>query len=177
MENNARKITTTAMCIAIGVVLPMAIHFIPNGGSIILPMHIPVLICGLICGWKCGMIVGILTPTISSLLTGMPVAGYLPVMIVELAVYGVVSGVIIKRVNTKNKLSNLYLSLIIAMISGRIAMGIMNALIFKIGSYGLGIWVSTAFITALPGIIIQLLLIPSIVMLLEKVKVISMENV
>lgn len=176
MKNNVKNITTTAMCIAIGVILPMTVHFIPNAGSILLPMHISILICGLVCGWKYGMTAGIVTPIISSALTGMPPAGYLPVMVIELGVYGIVSGIMINRVNSKNRLLNIYLSLIIAMISGRLVMGIVNALIFRIGNYGLQIWISAAFITALPGIIIQLILIPSIIMLLEKVKVIGMEN-
>ena len=176
MKNNVKKITTAAMCIAIGVVLPMAIHFIPNGGSILLPMHVPILICGMICGWKYGMTAGILTPIISSSLTGMPPAGYLPVMIIELAVYGLVSGLVIGKVKSRSRAADLYLTLITAMISGRIVMGIANALIFRIGNYGLQIWIGSAFVTALPGIIIQLLLIPAIVMLLEKAKVIGVEN-
>lgn len=176
MKNNVKNITTTAMCIAIGVILPMTVHFIPNAGSILLPMHISILICGLVCGWKYGMVAGIVTPIISSALTGMPPAGYLPGMVIELGGYGLVSGIMINRVNSKNRLLNIYLSLIIAMFSGRLVMGIVNALIFRIGNYGFQIWISTAFITALPGIIIQLILIPSIIMLLEKVKVIGMEN-
>ncbi len=67
-----KKLILTGLCVAIGVVLPVALHSVPNGGSIFLPMHIPVILCGLICGPLFGLACGILTPLLSSLLTGMP---------------------------------------------------------------------------------------------------------
>ena len=71
-ENQVKKLVMAAMCVALGIVLPMAFHTIQNAGSIFLPMHIPVLICGLLCGWQYGLICGILAPVLSSLFTGIP---------------------------------------------------------------------------------------------------------
>ena len=88
MNSITRKLVSCALCIALGVLLPMAFHVIPNAGSIFLPMHIPVLICGLFCGWPYGLACGILTPFISSVTTGMPPAMILPQMMVELALTG-----------------------------------------------------------------------------------------
>ena len=78
---NTKKMVITALCMAIGIILPITLHAIPNAGSILLPMHIPVLLCGLICGPVYGVICGVMTPFLSSLLTGMPPAAYLPSMI------------------------------------------------------------------------------------------------
>lgn len=166
-----RCLVAAALCIAIGVVLPQAFHMIPNAGSIFLPMHIPVLLCGLVCGWKYGFIVGIVTPAISSLLTGMPPAAILPGMICELAAYGLVTGILVSRVKIGSRLAGLYVSLIAAMIAGRVLSGVLNALIFRAGSYGLSIWLTASFVTALPGIAIQLCILPILVFALEKANI------
>lgn len=92
-----------------------------------LPMHIPVLLCGLVCGPVLGLICGIFTPVLSSLITGMPGPAYLPSMICELAVYGLLAGVMIKLIKTEKPLVNLYASLITAMIGGDWSMAWMNA--------------------------------------------------
>ena len=115
---NTKHLIFTALCMALGVVLPMAFHMIPNAGSVMLPMHIPVLLCGLVCGPVLGLICGIFTPVLSSLITGMPGPAYLPSMICELAVYGLLAGVMIKLIKTEKPLVNLYASLITAMIGG-----------------------------------------------------------
>lgn len=85
-KNQTVNLVMTGLCIAIGIVLPMAFHSVPNAGSVILPMHIPVLLCGLICGPIYGLASGILTPALSSLLTQMPPMAYLPSMLCELAI-------------------------------------------------------------------------------------------
>ena len=154
----------------LGVVLPMAFHMIPNAGSVMLPMHIPVLLCGLVCGPILGLICGIFTPVLSSLITGMPGPAYLPSMICELAVYGLLAGAMIKLIKTEKPLVNLYASLITAMIGGRIVYGLMNALIFRAGAYSIQMWMTASFVTALPGIILQLLLLPAVVYALQKAK-------
>ena len=94
--SRVKRMVFTAVCAALCLVLPMAFHSIPNAGQVILPMHIPVLLCGLICGWPFGFICGLLGPALSSLLTGMPPAAMLPSMMVECAVYGAVSGIVLK---------------------------------------------------------------------------------
>ena len=166
--SNTKRMILTALFVALGVVLPMAFHSIPNAGSIFLPMHIPVLLCGLICGWAYGLGCGVLAPLLSSLMTGMPPAAILPGMLCELAVYGLVSGLLLKVIHTKRTIADLYLALIGAMISGRLVSGALNALIFRAGSYSLAAWTAASFVTALPGIAIQLVLIPILVTALQR---------
>lgn len=174
MKNNqVKNLIIAGMCVAIGIILPMAMHSIPNAGRVFLPMHIPILICGLACGWQYGLLCGILTPLLSSLMTSMPPMAMLPGMLCELAVYGAVTGIIINTVHTKSRYVNLYIALITAMISGRVVMGILNALIFQAGNYAFKMWIAGAFVTAVPGIVIQILLIPTIVYGLQKAKLIS----
>lgn len=165
---NTKKLVLSGLFIALGVVLPMAFHSIPNAGSIFLPMHIPILLCGLLCGPLYGLGCGILTPIVSSLLTGMPPMAILPSMLCELAVYGLLSGLFMHILSFSNRLIQIYISLIASMIAGRIIYGILNALIFRFGAYSLNIWLASAFITAIPGIIIQLTVIPFILFVLQK---------
>ena len=164
-----RRTVLAALCIALCVVLPIAFHSIPNAGSVILPMHIPVLVCGMICGWPYGFICGLLGPLVSSLLTGMPPAAYLPPMMVECATYGAATGLLLKFVRTRNLTADLYISLIGAMLLGRVISGVAKALIFSPGM-AMGMWVTSSFVTALPGIVIQLVLIPQVIRILMKAK-------
>ncbi len=159
----------SAMCLAIGIILPQALHAIPNAGAVILPMHIPVLICGFICGPYFGLLNGLLTPLLSHLLFSMPPTPMLGQMIIELGAYGLCSGLFNKVLKFDNELLKNYIVLIISMLCGRLLYGMANALIFKAGSYSLKIWLTAAFVTALPGIIIQLLIIPIIVRSVKKI--------
>ena len=163
-----RRMVMAALCVALCVVLPIAFHTIPDAGSVFLPMHIPVLLCGLICGWPYGLACGLLGPVLSSLVTGMPPAAYLPPMIVECAVYGAVCGLMLKIVRTGRPTADLYIALVTAMLAGRVVSGIAKALIFSPGM-AMGVWITSSFITALPGIVIQLVLVPQVVRLLMKV--------
>ena len=160
-----------ALFAALCVVLPIAFHAIPNAGSIFLPMHIPVLLCGLVCGWPYGLVCGLLGPFLSSLLTGMPPAAILPSMMVECAVYGAVSGIVLKIVRTGNTTRDLYIALVIAMIAGRVVSGIAKALILSPG-ITMSAWVAASFVTALPGILVQLVVIPLLVNLLIRIRMI-----
>ncbi len=163
-----KRSITTAVCIALCVVLPMAFHSIPNAGTVLSPMHIPVLLCGLICGWPFGLLCGLGGPLLSTLLTGMPPVAYLPGMLIELAVYGLAAGIVMRIVHTGKIYADLYVSLILAMLLGRIVAGIVQALIFSGGGYSMVAWTASYFVTALPGIILQLALIPTVVFALEK---------
>jgi len=162
----------TAVCIALCVVLPQAFHAIPNAGSVYLPMHIPVLLCGLICGWPYGLLCGLAGPALSSLFTGMPPVAVLPGMMVECAVYGCVSGLLMGLIRTKKLYGDLYLSLIAAMLLGRVLSGVAKALIFSPGQLTMAAWVTSSFVTGLPGIVIQLALLPTIVFALMKARLI-----
>ena len=160
--NQTKKLVFAALCVAIGIVLPQVLHAVPNAGSIFLPMHLPVLFCGLVCGPLYGLLCGALCCTLSHFLTGMPPMAVFPGMLCELIVYGLVAGIMAKVLKNKNIVS-IYIELIAAMLAGRIVSGILNALIFRAGAYSMQIWLAGSFVTALPGIIIQLVIIPILV--------------
>ncbi len=172
-RNAIKNMTLTAVCIALCVVLPIAFHSIPNAGSVFLPMHIPVLICGMICGWPYGLLCGLMGPLLSSALTGMPPVAMLPAMMLECGVYGLVSGWILKVVRTKNTYADLYIALVAAMLAGRVFSGIAKAFVFTPG-LSLSAWVAASFVTALPGILIQLVFLPSVVFTLMKARIIPL---
>ena len=167
--STTKRLVITAVCAALCVVLPMAFHAFPDGGSIFLPMHIPVLLCGLMCSWPYGFVCGLVGPALSSLITGMPPAAYLPSMMVECAAYGCVSGAMMALVHTKKTWLDLYLSTITAMVLGRVAAGIAKALIFAPGT-PMFAWVSTSLLTGIPGIILQLALLPALVFTLMRAR-------
>lgn len=170
-RNHTRLLVFSALCVALCVVLPLAAHGVPNAGNVLLPMHIPVLLCGLACGPVWGLVCGVLGPLLSNLLTGMPAMGYLPSMILELAAYGLLAGLLIRVVHTGKEIADLYIALFAAMLAGRVCHGIMNALIFRAGAYSLQAWLTSSFVTGLPGIAIQLALLPAVVLGLRRAKV------
>ncbi|WP_154052761.1 ECF transporter S component [Olsenella uli] len=165
--NPVKKVVVTAVCAALGVVLPMLFHAIPNAGMVWLPMHVPVLVCGLLVGPVPGLVAGILAPALSSALTGMPPAPMLPSMVCELAVYGLVAGLLSQYVRTGKAVADLYVSLVGSMLVGRIVGGVLQALIFSAGSYSIAAWGAAYFAMGLPGIILQLVVIVPIVSALE----------
>ena len=166
-----KKMTLASVCVALCVVLPIAFHSIPDAGSVFLPMHIPVLICGMICGWPYGLLCGLMGPLLSSVITGMPPVAYLPAMMVECGTYGLVSGLMLKWVRTGKTTGDLYIALVIAMLAGRVVSGIAKALIFAPGM-SFTMWITASFITALPGILIQLVFLPTVVFTLMKARII-----
>ena len=162
---NIRSIVYTAVCTALCVVVPMAFHSIPKGGAVFLPMHIPVLLCGLICPWPYGLLCGLLGPLLSSVITGMPPAAMLPSMMVECGTYGLVSSLMLRLVRTGRPTADLYISMASAMVLGRVVAGLVKALILAPGTPAFA-WVSTSLVTGIPGIVIQLLLVPAIILAL-----------
>lgn len=173
-QNNLTKLIFTSLCIAISLVLSYFMHTFgtPALGSVLLPMHIPVLICGFVCGMFYGAISGLFTPALSFLLMGSPPIFPVGVsMMFELAAYGLLAGLLYRLLK-----GNILISLIIAMVGGRIVMAFVNLILFQFlqEPYGIAIFVSSAFVTAFPGIIIQLILIPVIVQALKKAKIIHM---
>jgi riboflavin transporter FmnP len=213
--SNLKKLVVAAMLIALCVVLPMAFHSIPRAGSIVLPMHIPVLLAGLICGWKFGLLVGVVGPLLSSSLTGMPPTAIVPVMMIELGTYGLIAGVVMHFIRTKRSTFDLYVSMISAMFVGRVVAGIAQYVYFfgspgffggvyeyipnpagayayvyneylgvyeyviyevavRVSNYTWALWTTSYFVTSLPGIVIQLAFVPSVVMALERERVIPL---
>ena len=163
-----KRMATTAICAAMCVVLPLAFHAIPNAGTILLPMHIPVLLCGLMCGWPYGRVCGLLGPFLSSF-TGMPPMAVLPGMMVECGVYGMVSGLMMKYARTGKPTADLYISMGTAMVLGRVVAGFAKALIFTPGTPAFA-WVTTSLVTGIPGIIIQLVVMPLLITALTRAK-------
>lgn len=166
-----KKLVFTAVCAALCLVLPMAFHTIPNAGQIFLPMHIPVLLCGLVCGWPYGGVCGLVGPLLSGMLTGMPPAAMLPGMMIECCVYGFATGLLMKHVRTKHALADLYISLVSAMVLGRAVYGFANSLVFNPGVSPFA-WVTGSLITGIPGIVIQLILMPAVVFALTRARLI-----
>ena len=165
-----KKMCLSAMFIALGIVLPFVTMNIPEIGNMLLPMHIPVLLNGFILGPVYGMIVGFVTPLLRSIMFGAPI--FYPkaiVMSFELLTYGLISGLFYHIIfNRRSKLINIYISLILAMIFGRIIYGIVYLIIsfISLNEFTFNIFIMEAFINAIPGIIIQLILIPIIIKLL-----------
>lgn len=163
-----KKLIVSGLLAAFGIILPQLLHAIPNAGAVFLPMHIPVLLCGLICGWQYGLACGIITPLLSYFITGMPPTPVLPGMLCELAVYGLVSGLVAHSFKPKNAAVAVYVPLVAAMICGRATYGVLNALIFRAGAYSFAAWVSAALVTSWIGILIQLALIPAVMYSLKR---------
>ncbi len=168
-----KKTCFCAICTALCYVLPLAFHALASG-SLLSPMHIPVLLCGLICGWPYGLFCGAAGPLLSSLLSGMPSAAALVSMIPELCAYGVFTGLLMKRVRTGTLLADLYLSLAPAMLLGRVVGGLVRAVVFlsSAQSYSVALWAGSYLVGTLPGIVLHLILLPAVVVLLTKARLI-----
>ena len=163
MKTSTRKLTLSALFLALGLVLPLITGQIPQIGKMLLPMHIPVLLCGMVCGAPYGAVCGLLGPMLSSVLTGMPTAALMPAMMVECAAYGLTTGLMLCLVRTGKTYADLCLSLVAAMLVGRLVSGVTKALFFMAGQYTMQAWIAASFVTALPGIVLQLAVVPSIV--------------
>lgn len=168
-----KRMVLTAMMIAVGIALPMVFHIVPMGagGRVLLPMHIPILVAGLLVGPFYGFFAGLVTPLLSSMTTGMPHAGMaLYRMMVELSVYGAVAGFAMRYIKTRHLLVDLYICLVLAMLLGRVAAGAVQALLFFGGgdAFVIGLWVAGYFTTSIPGIALQLMFVPSIIIALER---------
>lgn len=173
-RNEIRKLTISAMLFALGLVLPFLTGQIPQIGSMLLPMHIPVFLCGLICGWRYGAMVGLLVPVVRSFLFGMPPMYPTAVaMAFELCTYGLVAGFVYFR-KGYFCIKSLYKAMVIAMIVGRaVWAGAMTVLMgLNGGVFTFEMFAAGAFLNAIPGILAQLLLIPAVMVALGKTKLI-----
>lgn len=164
--SSVKRATVTALCIALCTVLPTAFHALGLGAAFS-PLHIPVLLCGLLCGPWYGGVCGAAGALLSSTLTGMPTAAQLGYILPELAVYGLVAGLLFCHIHTGRLPFDLLLALIPAMLAGRIIGGLVR-LVYLHGEYTLTLWVGAYFLHALPGIAVHLTLIPTLYLLLTK---------
>ena len=172
MKNqNTKKVAYAALFLALCLVLPMLTGQIPQIGSMLLSMHIPVLLCGLVCGWQYGAAVGFVAPLLRSVLFGMPPMYPIAIaMAFELATYGFVSGVVYRRV--QHTLPMMFATLLSAMVAGRLVWGAVRFILAGLtgSSFPFSAFLSGALLTAVPGILAQLILIPLIVNALTKAK-------
>ena len=177
-KNYIRNLTLAAMFMAIGLLLPILTGQIKQIGSMLLPMHIPVILCGLICGWQYGLGVGFILPLLRSAIFGMPILFPDAIsMAFELAAYGLVVGFLYSHSRWKCVVA-LYRCMIIAMLSGRIVWGIVQTIILGFGENGFtfSLFITKAFLNAIPGIILQLTLIPAIMIALNKTGLVRFSN-
>lgn len=174
--NNTKRTVVSALSLALGFVLPFLTGQIPEIGNALLPMHIPVLICGFICGWPYGLLVGFITPLLRSFLFGMPTLPSALAMGFELATYGAMTGLLYELLRRTKWRT--YISLLGAMIAGRLVWGVTSFVIYGIqqSAFTWQIFVNAALLTAIPGIILQLVLIPIIILALEKAGVMKVNE-
>lgn len=171
MKTDTKKLVLSGVFLALGLVLPFLTMQIPSIGNMLLPMHIPVLLCGFVCGAPYGCLVGFFTPLVRSMLFGMPklfpmAAG----MAFELAAYGLFAGLFYKLLRKNQEMLRMYASLILAMLGGRMVWAVAAKLFYTMAgmNFTVQIFVASAFLNAVPGIIIQLVLIPAVVYALKK---------
>jgi len=166
-----KNLTTASVCLALCLVLPFLTGQVPEIGGMLCPMHLPVLLAGFLCGPWWALPVGAVAPILRFVLFGMP--PLFPTgaaMCLELAAYGLVSGVLYRRLPKGT--ASLYGALVGAMVSGRIVWGVMMVILSGISEtpFTWGVFLAGAFWNAIPGIVLQLLLIPAIVTALRRVK-------
>lgn len=160
-----KKLTYSALFLALGIIFPQVFHLFGGTGPIFLPMHIPVLLAGFFLGGSSGALVGFITVLLSAAITGMPPVPILYFMLVEVTIYGLIAGIAYKKLKL-----NLYASLILAMVVGRLA----SALTVFILQPLLGLKLSPlpyligSVVDGLPGIVIQLIFIPIIIFSIER---------
>ena len=166
-----RRLIASAICLALALVLPFLTGQIQQIGNMLCPMHIPVLLCGLICGWPWGVAVGFIAPLLRFVLFGMPPIYPIGLaMAFELATYGLSAGLSYKLLPKKPVY--VYVALLCGMIDGRIAWGIARYIMAGLGggTFPFAAFLAGAVTNAIPGIILQILLIPPIVLALKKAK-------
>lgn len=169
-RNDIKKLTLSAMFLALAFVIPFLTGQIPQIGSMLCPMHIPVLLCGFFCGAPWGLVVGFVAPILRSFTLGMP--PMFPTafcMAFELATYGFIAGWLHNKL--PNKKINVYVSLLGAMVIGRLVWGIIMfcCMGFDASKFGLNAFLAGAVLNAVPGIIVQIVLIPVLVITLGKI--------
>ncbi|NBH80541.1 ECF transporter S component [Clostridiaceae bacterium] len=170
LNKSTQNLALSAMFIAIGIVLPFFTGQLQQIGNMLLPMHLPVLLCGLICGWQYGAAVGFILPPLRYVMfAAPPIFPIGAAMAVELAAYGLIAGFLYNRSRWQCIIS-LYRSLIAAMIGGRLVWGIARVLMTGVSgeAFTWQMFLSGALLTAIPGIMIQLVFIPAVMVALDR---------
>ena len=169
MNHKVNKLVYASVFLALALALPFLTGQIPQIGAMLTPIHFPVLLCGYLCGWQWGMVVGFAAPLLRSVLFGMPVMYPMAVcMALELATYAAVSGIL--YLSLPRKRCFLYVSLAVAMISGRLIWGLARFLCAGLDAdaFGLSAFWAGAVGMSIPGILLQLVIVPVLVTVAEK---------
>ena len=164
-----RKLTYAALYLAIALILPFVTGQIPEIGAMLCPMHIPVLLCGFMCGWPWGLAVGFIAPLLRGVLFGMPALFPTGVaMAFELAVYGGTAGILYSRLPRRKR--TIYAALLTAMIAGRLVWGLAHVIIAGLtgSEFTIALFIAGAVTNAVPGIILHIVLIPILVMAMNR---------
>lgn len=168
-----QRIAFTALFIAMGLLLPILFHMI-GSGPVFLPMHIPILLAGFLVGPGVGLTAGLITPGLSSILTGMPLLPQAVGMTFELATFGFLAGLLYRQLNKP-----LLWSLIMSMLGGRIVYGLLGALVLPLfGMDRIPMWapLTVGVATGWPGILIQIVVVPAIVSIAERLPVFAIRS-
>ena len=168
-HNEILRMVLAALCLALAYVMPFLTGQIHEIGSMLCPMHIPVLLCGFLCGWPWGLAVGLIAPLFRSFTLGMPPLYPTAIcMSLELAVYGAMSGWLHRRLPRKKPY--IYLSLLVAMLAGRLIWGGAMFVCLGIdgGQFTMAAFLAGAVVNAVPGIVAQIVLIPVLVMAADR---------
>ena len=173
IKDKLKKIIFSAFLLALGFILPMLIGQIPTIGKMLLPMHIPVFLCAMICDFKYGALIGFILPILRSLLFSVPIMYPTAIAVAfEMAVYGLVAGLIFGFLKKKSIVS-IYVSMLPAMIAGRIVRCIAEIILLELkgNSFIWKTFATTTLLNSIPGIILQLILIPTVIFTLQKTKI------
>ena len=170
--NQIKKLVYAAVCLALALFLPFLTGQLPEIGSVLSPMHIPALLCGFICGWQYGIVVGFIAPLLRHMIFSMPPMPMALIFAFEFAAYGCIAGGLYKILPKKT--INIYVSLVGAMLGGRVVWGIGRFILAGINNttFPFSAFLAGAFIDAVPGIILHIIIVPHIVLALKDSKLI-----
>ncbi len=171
-----KNLVIAALMLALCLVLPFLTGQVPQIGGMLCPMHLPVLLAGFLCGPWWALLVGLIAPILRHLLFGMPPLITAVAMCFELATYGLIAGLLYRALPKKT--AYIYVSLVGAMLAGRVVWGVVMVLLTGLGkaSFSWTIFLTNGFVNAIPGIILQLVLIPVLVLALKRARLVSAEQ-
>ena len=170
-RNQIRRLTLTAMFIALGYLLPFLTGQIPQFGAMLSPMHIPALLCGFVCGWQYGLVAGAIMPLLRSATLGMPyIFPNAVAMAFELAAYGCAAGLLYRAL--PKHIAFVYVTLVLSMLIGRAVWGLASAVLMMgtENAFTTQAFLAGAVVNAWPGILLHILVIPPVVLGLRRAK-------
>ena len=170
---SVKNLVLGALFLALALVLPFFTGQIPQIGAMLCPMHLPILLAGFVCGGPVGAVVGFIAPLLRMVMFGMPPFYTAIAMAFELLTYGLVSGIMYRKVFKKQTVGTLYGSLLIAMVAEIFALPGNGGIAADAGAFTFAAFISGALLNAIPGIVVQLILVPAVVVALQKAKLIE----